>query len=883
MASVDFTPIGKRRQNTKFQVIRGHNADENRPSNRNLFHTLKDSTNIHYDSGDISFDDTTREWEDDIEKQAPNRPHKRTPRQETVFKNIGLGVNQVEIRMQELEKEALDWKIKYRELLRLVEQIEGDSGMIEANAELRSQLKLMQERLRQSEKNSHAEKYLLELEHKDKMINKLIEDMERMEREFVSHNNADNAELKHERLELKQKLAIYEEKLREYENLAKFESSEKQKQAQEDSQQIKKLNQLIKENDQIYKAELEHLKSLLENAEIKLHTAQREVDTLKEKAGDTSQVRKHFHADLNELNDFNQELRKQLDSQTKKLKQLQADLDALMRTNQDLLHQVEYERNKSNDLANDARKSNMDNWSFVNKLDKEKERVRDLVNELHMAQRAIERGKKEQAEMKTLLKEALSKNAENTHSNVDAVRMDELKKENSQLQSKVKELASHCQDLEVEVDSLTTKLKSKEKVSLEQEAHIQKLEEENFHLAVHQDNLASTNESLQNEAEKMKRDIQRCLQEIDKLENINDVEADKRVSQLLSNEHALKEEVVSLSKLATQLKDELEILKERDQDNKDVFDDNRELVRKLKEMQRILEDLGISSKEELEIFETNVRDRIMSMKSDLKDSDFHVRRLEDELTKSHEEVKFLQDIVVNKEEALKSMESLLNSDKKENESAIQAYQEFQLKKAREELNEITEQLRNTKLDSDAEIAKIQNSYNDKVKELKEQLSDYKAQLSNTTKDYRKLTDKLLEYKTNLKSVEDMERLKYYNNGWQYFKHRYRDATIKALEFKFMYEFAIDQIKSSRFKLNDDSKLAVVGLYPEYVGGSTKPKLTFKGVATLVLATIKLRKRTKFEKNRFRDLNKWRKELDDGRTKFKEMEKEKPFVVGIKTI
>lgn len=86
MASVDFTPIGKRRQNTKFQVIRGHNADENRPSNRNLFHTLKDSTNIHYDSGDISFDDTTREWEDDIEKQAPNRPHKRTPRQETVFK-----------------------------------------------------------------------------------------------------------------------------------------------------------------------------------------------------------------------------------------------------------------------------------------------------------------------------------------------------------------------------------------------------------------------------------------------------------------------------------------------------------------------------------------------------------------------------------------------------------------------------------------------------------------------------------------------------------------------------------------------------------------------------------------------------------------------------
>ena len=535
----------------------------------------------------------------------------------------------------------------------------------------------------------------------------------------------------------------------------------------------------------------------------------------------------------------------------------------------------------------DLRQSNNDNRSLVDKLDKEKERVKDLVNELHVAQRKIENGKQEHAELDLLLKEAISKNARHDHTAID--RANGLQKENAILQDKVKQLASHCQDLEAEMDSIKTRFNNKDKVFLKQQTELRTLEEVNLRLVDDHAKLVSANESLSKEVENLKSDLQRCIHEIADLENHNDIEDEQRVSRLMSNERALKEEVMSLSKLAIQLEDELDRFKEREQshrelfdENKDLFDDNKELVRKLKELQRILEDLGVSSKEELEIFETNVRDRIVAMKNDLKDSDTLVRKLENELQKSHEEIRFLEGRVVNKEEELRSVENLLKSEKKEEEeSAVHAYQEFQLKKTREELNELTEQLRNTKLDRDAEVAKIQNSCNDQVKELKQQLNDYKSQLSNTIKDYRQLTDKLFEYKTNLKLVGDIERAKYYTNECEYFKQRYRDTTLIARDFKFMYDFAINQIKSSRLKINDDSKLAVVGLYPEYVGGSTKPKPTFKGVATLVLAAVRLKRRTKFEKSKFKELNKTRKSLEDARMRFKE--KKKPFVVGIKTM
>lgn len=879
MASVDFTPIGKRRPNTKFQVIRGHNADENRPNYRNLFHTLKDSTNINHDAGDFSFD-TTQEWENDLRKPSPMKRHQKTTRRETVFENVGLGVNQLEELIHRLESEALSWKIKYKDLLSVVEQMDVDNDMIEANAKLRSQLKLLEERLIKSENNGQNEKYLLELEHKDKMMHEMVEDMERMERKL---NDADDTDLRHECFELKKKINVYEKKLREYEEL----TLDKQQQSQEDNQDIKRLKHLIKENDQIHESELHHLKSLLESAELKLDVAEREIQSLRENAVNTSNVKRHFHSDLDKLTSDKQELRKQLDGQVKKLQHLQLQLDEAERTNRDLLRQVEHEREKSSKLGIDLRQSNNDNRSLVDKLDKEKERVKDLVNELHVAQRKIENGKQEHAELDLLLKEAISKNARHDHTAID--RANGLQKENAILQDKVKQLASHCQDLEAEMDSIKTRFNNKDKVFLKQQTELRTLEEVNLCLVDDHAKLVSANESLSKEVENLKSDLQRCIHEIADLENHNDIEDEQRVSRLMSNERALKEEVMSLSKLAIQLEDELDRFKEREQshrelfdENKDLFDDNKELVRKLKELQRILEDLGVSSKEELEIFETNVRDRIVAMKNDLKDSDTLVRKLENELQKSHEEIRFLEGRVVNKEEELRSVENLLKSEKKEEEeSAVHAYQEFQLKKTREELNELTEQLRNTKLDRDAEVAKIQNSCNDQVKELKQQLNDYKSQLSNTIKDYRQLTDKLFEYKTNLKLVGDIERAKYYTNECEYFKQRYRDTTLIARDFKFMYDFAINQIKSSRLKINDDSKLAVVGLYPEYVGGSTKPKPTFKGVATLVLAAVRLKRRTKFEKSKFKELNKTRKSLEDARMRFKE--KKKPFVVGIKTM
>ena len=877
MASVDFTPIGKRRPNTKFQVIRGFNADENRPTNRNLFHALKDTTNINHDIGDLSFD-TTQEWEDDLKRQTPVKSYKVEPRQETVFENIGLGVNQLEDMIRYLEAQVLDWKFKYKNLLTLMEQLGSVSDAMETNIELRSQLKQMEERLKRSEKNTQKESYILELEHKDKTIRKLIADMETMERELKSHDN--DAKLRQECRELNQRVNMYEEKLREseeklreYEDMMKLDSSEKQLQSQESSRQISKLKEIIKENEQIYKSEVKEFKSLLQHMESELEAAHKEVKMLKQDAADTSQVKRHFNTDMNELNGANEELRKLLDAERKKLKQLQADVDSLSRTNQNLLDQIE-DKKKKLETFNEV---HQDNRLLVDKLDEEKERVKELEKELHSVKLSMEREKEAQEELQALLKEA--KRPE-TRSN-DAEKLEDMRMENSQLKNRVKELTSHCHELEDNVELFKSKLKSKEQALLEQEAHIQTLEEDNIHLASDQEKLASTNETLRSEAEKMKHDLQLCLQEITNLENLNEIEAEKRVSRLLSNEQALKEEITSLSKLAILLEDELRLLKDKEQDNIELFDDNRELVRKLKEMQRILEDLGVSSKEELEIFESNVRDRIVSMKRDLRDSEMVVTKLEDELRKSHKESAFLQDKVANKEEEIKSLERLIKSDKKEDDSGMQAYLEFQLKKTHEDLNKVTEELRNVKLDHDAQLAKVQTANNNKVKELKDQLSDYKTQLSSSNKDYKQLADKLWAYKTNLRSVEDMERVNYYRDSWDYFKQRYRDATLKAKDFRFMYDFAIDQIKNSRLKLNDDSKLAIVGLYPEYVGGSTKPRITLKGVATFIVATVRLKRRAKYEKNRFEQLNKTRKELDYGRKKFKEIEKS--YTVGMKVL
>ncbi|KAI5963862.1 hypothetical protein KGF57_001238 [Candida theae] len=879
MASVDFTPIGKRRPNTKFQVIRNNNVNEKLPASRSLLHALKDSTNINHDVGDSSFDYTAQEWEDDLKRQTPVRPYKRdqrqerTPRQETVFENIGLGVNQSEETIRQLEAEALAWKTKYRELFMAMEQMGGDSTMIDTNMELRNELKQMEDKLRQAERNNSNEEYRHEIEHKDRMIRKLIEDMERLEKKLESQDDADN-ELRLECRELREKLGQYEEKLKEYEDISKLESSEKHNQLQKNKEQITKLKDIIRENEQIHLSELADLKSLLESTASKLEAAEREVKKLRESAADTSRVSKHFNSDIEELSHTNRELRKQLDNQIRKSKQLQDDVESLVGTKQDLLHRVEHEKKRSMELVDDMRH---DNKILVDKLDQEKERVNDLVDELRTAQKALEHGKETRKELEALLKEAVSEKSGSTRSNDG--KMNELKSENAQLKAKIKELVSHCKDLEEETESLRTALKNKEKTELALKSHAQTLEDDYVHLVRDHDKVVFENEALQREVEKMKRDLEQCFHEMSNFENSSKSEAEKRVSQLLSNEQELKKEIASLSALAIQMEDELKLSREEEQDNRELLDDNRELVRKLREMQRILEDLGISSKEDLEIFESNVRDKIVNMKKDLKHSDSLVKALENELRLSHDEIGFLQDKISEKEDQLKSAEHLLKRDRKEQDSGLQEYLEFQLEKTREDLNQVTGQLKSIKLDHDSEIGRMQTSHDEKVKELKEQirecksqLGEYKSQLSDTNKNYRLLTDKLLAYKTTLRSAEDIERVNFYRDSWEYFKQRYRDASLKGKDYKFMYDFAIDQIKNSRFKLNDGSKLAAVGLYPEYVGGSTKPKVTLKGVATLVLATVRMKRRSKYEKNRFEQLNKTRKELEYGRKKFKEIEK-----------
>ena len=80
------------------------------------------------------------------------------------------------------------------------------------------------------------------------------------------------------------------------------------------------------------------------------------------------------------------------------------------------------------------------------------------------------------------------------------------------------------------------------------------------------------------------------------------------------------------------------------------------------------------------------------------------------------------------------------------------------------------------------------------------------------------------------------------------------------------------IKNSTKLLNlqeNDTNLVKLGIYPEYVNQAEaqRPKLTFAGLAKFVLASVRIRKRTKDHLAALRDIQRVRSDIDVARINF----------------
>ncbi|KAI5954669.1 hypothetical protein KGF54_002445 [Candida jiufengensis] len=905
---IQFTPIGKRSSNG-FEVLHSYPSDDRINYQRNLIHPLKDTTNNYFDN-----DDSTKE---SINEYIPKK-YNRSPIKEINIQNTGLGVKESENIIQTLRGELLSWKLKYKELFKSLEQFNGDKELLVENADLKKQLIILEERIRQSstdDKRHHIDKLQMEIKKLEDIISELRNENKSQLtdiHELLDQSELDKQDINELRMNLQQKNQesnssevqkledlLIDEKRNADDLLKQIEEIKlvKEQSSQKDKRTIDQLNTIIEDmkktqsisnNSQIHKLERQ---SELDKAKI---------DDLKQSIIDLEQqlqgLLKESKNDNKLIHDLRSQISKKnshIDSLTTKLSSLELQLDSII-SNQDF-------------------NTNHKIQQLTDQLNNEKQRVNELNRKLESAYKEREDTYEAKYHKDHLL--------------------EEQKQTINKLKSELEIEVQHSNNLKVKINNLTTKKFEKEEL----ESHFISLENENETLRKDLKKSDVYCENLLEENTEMKADIKTLIKE-----------NENSKLQMQSTIEKLEHDIIDLE-------DENRLLRSAKQQpgNDTLYEDNVELVKKVRSMQRILGELGISDELELTQFEKELKRVISTMKNEVKEGDSVINQLKKDLSHAHNEremliedlktiqdennllssdmrvirnenkslnsdlksaldtIKELQNELANSQDNrllnqenlkkdLKSLEQennelkrqikLLENEKSnlekdlsfsqeqfkkieqnEGESPIQAYHDFQLNQARSDYNKLMEDYKKAMVDHDSKVVNLKEEHLYKIKKLQDKLNVSNEELLKANGDIKMLTDQIWKIKSKIHGGNDSSnRVRFLRDESNYFRIRYKDTSLKKNDFEFLYNFAINQIKLSPLPIDDDSKLIKVGIYPNYNKGTVKTKPpTFKTIAQFVLAAVRLKNRADFGKSKFLHVEKIKNKLDFARSKYKE--------------
>lgn len=566
---------------------------------------------------------------------------------------------------------------------------------------------------------------------------------------------------------------------------------------------------------------------------------------------------------------------------------------------------------------------------YLNNFKELKDKEVEHAHQIAFYELEFEKAEKENEKLRKeikLLKAHESEFAESEVNNRETHRkLKEVERANKELIRKLENLQSeHAADKEQHYKELA----ELERVSLSKEKDLArfKAELENLQNSVSEKTeLRADNVHLSNQLEaswKEIADLENQLSELritqNQLKSEKRTEVDYEIESLIRK---LKNDLTDLERENARLKTlEIENIKLKQQadkflDDRELYSDNIELLERLKkaesaraaaekkvskmeldiaDLQEIVEELYTRNKFSLHDNEsTELKKEVQDLKNKIKASDDYIDELERNLRHSQadnniseklqKELTDAYDLVQTYESKMKQLEKEVEKIKQSPESStIEQYVEFQLKLTRDELEKANAQLKSTEEKYKKEITELQTEKQNmdiellkaksNNKDLNRQLEALNQELSTMTRNCKRLAIKATEYRRLGKKLDNTDWIEYIQNENYYFKERYRDTNIKARDFKFLYNFTINSIRNSTEVLTnkeDNSNLAKLGIYPEYVNQSRgkRPKLTFAALAKFVLAAVRIRQRTRDQAERYRELTRVRGEVDVARLKY----------------
>lgn len=910
MTSVQFTPIGKRNRG-KFQVLHSYSAAHLPELNtqRSLFHALKDK---HLDPVEMStFDETEHSIREDALPIAFAREiHKE---RNTDFENTGLGVKELESIIKSLRADNLNLRLKYKELLNSIQL--DDRDIYAENLELKLRLKMMENDMRSNNGNVNTEKN----DHTIKMLQKEV------------------AQLKQDNQRLKD--------AREYEAQKVDDIVNK---AREDNRIVEQLEKQMQHEAAKYEDEIHQLQQELSQTESKLISLQKQNDDIIKSRATERDVKSE--TELRNLIKENSVLTERLADSEHEVKMLSKKLQLHVGALEDGRERISQLEEKNHKLNNQLQKQSRElhdlqfskNNDFESARNRETQRLQQQVDSLEVeisqcSKRLVEMQKKYDLANEDLSHERM--HAENLEKEVNDLeaQLREVKLNQTEVSLRsVKE----SQDATNEMDKLRRELAEKdidlEELEVRLVANEKRLDEVLYELKLLDEDYAKVNKIN----DELKDALYQANEELKELKT-----HDKNAESDFINE--LRFKVRQLQEQISDLQDEKDELIANAKEDDRLYKDNVQLVKMVEELQKSLNDLGMSSPEELTQFEMNLKrdladknqkikrgdEVIYKLESKLERAELDKKTLENELRLGQREVEILQEDVKALQEELRilrtklkdSEQVLLMSDDKlldakaelknwiraedsmqdelkrlredlklsqdtikvlqeqlqgqkssEPSPTITDYMEFQLKSTRKELTEARKSIDELKEKHASDIMLAKEDASSKEQTLQLTINDLKNKLLIKSQEHdrivaesARLASKMSNFHGNLKIAQDYERADFLKNESIYFKQRYRDTHYRAADFEFLYNFAMDKIKKSKFKDDESVKLAKLGLYPGYViRKEERPQLTFKTLATFVLAAVKLRRRTAQEKLRYNQLLRVKAELDATRLRLK---------------
>ncbi|EMG47451.1 hypothetical protein G210_2224 [Candida maltosa Xu316] len=921
----EFTPIGKRHTG-EFKVIHSY-PETNSPKRqqpRRLFKPLRDAQrNFNHNNESELFDDTTEDFE--LQSGSPQRrPVHMTQLRSTNTNNTrrdfipntsgGFAAKESEELINKLRAENLDWRIRYQNLKKLLDDEFFDTMSRDERSLARTNLELNEAVTKLKHENNKLHMDIDELSNGKEnpattIIQEKLDEIEQLKEKnhelnkMLTLEKKNNTTGKDEHHDLTVKLMNYEGVIKDYEE---------------------ELESIMKKN-----SNLESMVKDLQTNNDKLHRNQalssnldEQVESMKEQLMEVEELKNvfekkaaHLEVQFSEKNREYNILEEEKRAATRKIEELEGQLDnikfaydkdeeSFVRHKQHLQEELDAkqmeidELKRSRSFANDNQSRE---WEF--RYEELNEKFAKVRNEIGVKDEEI-------FDLSNLVKRLKAELDDKAHeiNILNSKKSGKLSSYEEDIERKLNQLNEIRNELEIRdeqliqaerenrlllseldgSDEMATKLKNLrfdyDKYSEDKERELTKLQkiisEKNFEITQLKSKLDRVDRSVDQELHTNTISYRRRIAELENY--IEDI--------VRGHEHTEDEKVEDIRKLLIQLKEMDEqlnrnveiiavyeadkvaadkVITELKSDLLELLDSNRELASLSRgdtdttDLKRMIRDL----EEQVQSRETY----IANLESKHKFERPAVENLESE-------VKYLTNQVREKQTLIESLEKeLKDASKAYDKSFTVEYLESQLEFYREEVEKVNKELKScNKKITDLEVGKSQaeskfSNIELKNKELNDLILAKEKKLASVTNDCVRLARSTSKYMELSKSISNPQFVEFIKKENYYIRERFADMFHKYRDYKFMYNYAIDAVKNSTKLIGLEEKnanLVKLGIYPEHNHQNPKTKkLTFAGVARLVLASVRLKNRTQRQTKRRKELAEIKGDVDIGRIKF----------------